>query len=153
MVSDMRPFLWHNYHEDESSRKCKVNILYTSYVDISCINKVDDVKTETFKGLGYSRRQESRHALKEQCEAYERDAVDSVLDLYTATMKNSRAREESFKKEIDTVGGIVKDLMKTKRGKLFFINNKGGSPVSSAFFGFDRKRAYYLYGANDPEQK
>jgi len=48
---------------------------------------------------------------------------------------------------------VMVHLLQEQRGALFLAHNKDGMAVYCAFYGWDCKRAYYLFGAGHPEIK
>ena len=70
-ITDIRPFLWCNYHSKES--KYSVDVRYTSYVSISDFlkaSKLEDIKM--YNNSSVARRQEIRYALKKQVKTKDR---------------------------------------------------------------------------------
>lgn len=152
-VKDIRPFLWYNYHSHDPETKFRTYVYYTSYVDISAILDGPDADTETFKNLGHSRRQEIRYALKADCRAYECTNIDTFLDLYATTMWPDHPPSGHEGNRLQSIRLTITTFTEKNRGRLFLIDNKHGDTVGGAFFVYDSKRAYYLYGANHPQRQ
>ena len=85
-IKDLRPFQWFNYDSKNKSDKFKINLRYTSYLDISKISEENYEKNDFFVGLSASRKQEIRYGYKNSCEIFFSDNIDSFLDLYMGMM-------------------------------------------------------------------
>jgi hypothetical protein len=148
---DLRPFLWHNYFEADS-KKCKVDLRYTSYLDIlRCTRLNDDDSLPLFQNIGYSRRQEIRHARRDKVSAKESQDISVLVDLYCHTLKNQGI--EVPKKKRDVIVRIGNQLLATKRGTLITVDNAKRTTVSAGLFCWDNKMGYYLIGASHPAIK
>jgi len=150
---DLRPFIWHNYGAPNEKQKFKVDVRYTSFLNIHELASGDDEASQLFAQMGSSRRQEIRYARKDQVSVETSTDVHRFLDLYQMTMqKSSSSQEEASPQEkLQRMGNLMSDLIEKKQGFLYCVNNAEGLPVSAAYFGVDSKRAYYLFGANHPE--
>ena len=145
---DMRPFLWYNYSEDEQL-KCQLNLRYTTHVNIKgCLDNIEDEKICLFKELGSSRRQEVRYARRDKVCAIESTDVHSLAHCYEMSMKKKNVILPSIYYE--RIGILTAKLIKHDIGRLFVVKNSHNEIESAAFFAWDNKRAYYLFGASNP---
>ena len=72
-IRDIRPFLWVNYHSKDVNEKFKIEVRYTSLININGINNNNLNENIFFKNLGYSRRQDIRYGLKNNVNIFEDD--------------------------------------------------------------------------------
>jgi hypothetical protein len=144
-LKDLRPFLWFNYHCTDAERFA-LALRYTSYLDLSSIGEGEETGWPLFKNLSYSRRQEVRYARRDGVRAQLSADVGVLTDLYVQTMNHQNIAVEQ--KTIASMQAVMRALMAQKKGFLFIVPNCAGLIVSAAFFACDRKRAYYLWGAN-----
>jgi len=148
---DLRPFLWHNYFSADS-KKCKIDLRYTSYLDISnCTKQNDNDSHAMFSNIGYSRRQEVRHARLDKISAEESEDISVLVDLYCHTMKNQGIVVS--KRKLDIISNIGNKLLAIKKGSLITVKNSKKIPVSAGLFCWDNKMGYYLIGASHPAIK
>ena len=148
-IKDLRPFMWHNYNA-ENSAKWKLDLRYTSYVDISDCQGNEFEETVLFKEMGTSRRQEIRYAKRDGVFAEQSSDVGYLIELYKRTIEKDRGVDSS---QLDLLNGLLQKLLKENKGKHFIVQNSQNEVTSAAFFGFDSKRAYYLFGGNDPDRQ
>ncbi|KPA09337.1 Methicillin resistance protein [Candidatus Magnetomorum sp. HK-1] len=147
-LKDMRPFLWYNYSEDEHL-KCQLNLRYTTHVNIEgCADNLDDDKKTLFNELGSSRRQEIRYARRDNIYAIDSLDVHSLARCYEMSMNKKKFFFPPL--YYQRIEKLTAELIKNKIGRLFVVKNSTNEIESAAFFAWDNKRAYYLFGASDP---
>ncbi|MBF0479367.1 MAG: GNAT family N-acetyltransferase [Candidatus Omnitrophica bacterium] len=146
-IIDVRPFLWVNFGTELP--KFSVNVRYTSYVDIhdfAQAQKLEDISI--YLKASKSRRQEIRYAIQKKVKTVEEFDAARFVDFYARTMNRQDI------KVADDVLTEMKDLLvntyAADLGKMFISYTQDGEPGSMAYFGIDPKRAYYIFGANDP---
>jgi hypothetical protein len=147
-VEDIRPFLWHNFGKSE--RRFKVDIRYTSYLsiaDFAFASKLDDI--ETYRQATGARRQQIRYAIRDTIVTEEFQAVSIFIDFYRRTME--RQGETVSAHKLDRLVLLLEALLSNGCAKLFYSRTSDGSVGSVAVFAFDTLRAYYLFGASDPD--
>lgn len=147
-IVDIRPFLWHNYGSDLP--KYYPDIRYTSHVDISDFaraQKPEDVAL--FSEFSSARRQEVRYAIKKGIITEERFNADMFVEFYAMTME--RQSESVEQKVLKQMKNLISNLYLKNMGTMFIAATANGDVGSMAFFCFDSKQAYYLFGANDPQ--
>ena len=146
LCQDIRPFLWVNYGTN-SPKYQVVNIRYTSYLSIKnlYINWED---SEIFENLSSSRKQEVRYANRKGVVTRE----EFKQELFIEFLMNTYLRQgiEIDHQVIEENVQLIKQLFEANLGYMFVSYTKDNIPGSIAFFGIDHKRAYYLFGANDP---
>lgn len=149
-IKDLRPFMWHNYNGRKAVR-WELDLRYTSYVDISGCQRDEFENTPLSKEMGTSRRQEIRYARRDGIFAEQSSDVGCLVDLYSKTMEKEGGVDLVH---LDLLQSLLLKLLDEGKGKHFIVkNNQGGDVISSVFFGFDNKRAYYLFGGNHPEKQ
>ena len=137
--ADLRPFLWHNYHEANSPRFAISN-RYTATLDLS------DFQLESYlKSIRKVRRQEFKKTSAEIIET--KDSV-LFLDLYVKTFE--RQEVVISQQELELVSGIATSALANRFGRLSMATTIDGV-ASMSLFVYDSHSAYYLFGANNPE--
>lgn len=147
---DFRPFLWHNYHSDDDRDKFKVDLRYTSYLDISEFR--DDIKEEemlAFKRLEVLRQRNIREARKKGGFIERSDDIPFFIQSY-AQLMSSQGQRPSHEK-LDRMARLIRCLLQSGMAEFFITRNVEGDPLYATIFCFDSKRAYYLFGAGDLE--
>jgi len=147
-IKDIRPFLWFNYHSENINDKFKVDVRYTSLLNIDKINDDADLEeNQCFKQLGYSRRQEVRYGIKNKVKVYENSENDIFFSLYRDVMKD-KFDPVYLEKLLKTIKYVIEGMQQEKVLRVYYAKNSNGDIVSSVVFCWDSKRAYYLFGVN-----
>jgi lipid II:glycine glycyltransferase (peptidoglycan interpeptide bridge formation enzyme) len=149
---DVRPFLWYNYHSSNPKEKFFVDLRYTSYLNISelkaCRNEEESL---IFKNIETLRQRHIRKARKSDVKVVEELEIESFLQFYKSLMK-SQAINVSEKK-IANMRNIIKNIVETKNGTMVVAKNSCNDIIYIIVFSYDKYRAYYLFGAGNPEAK
>ncbi len=146
-IQDMRPFLWHNYHSDLP--KYQVDIRYTGYLNIQGFNMKSTLESiPLFSQTSTSRRQEIRYARRKGVVTREYFDASVFAAFYEKTMnrQNIEVRSEALRE----MENIVESLIQTNQGKIYASYTEHGDLGSMAFWGLEKTKAYYIFGANDP---
>lgn len=137
--SDLRPFLWHNYHEANAPR-FSISNRYTAVL------KLRDFRVEDYlKTIRAVRRQEFK---KTTAEITETKDSQLFLDLYIKTFERQGIVITS--QQLELVSRIVKSALENNFGRLSLVKSVDGVASMSLFI-YDSRSAYYLFGANNPE--
>lgn len=137
--SDLRPFLWHNYDKTRLSHFI-IRHKYTALLDLQ------DFHFEKYlKSIRSVRRQEY---MKSQAEIIESNDVPKLIDLYIATF--DRQKIAINPKTLASIKNITIDAISKKYGWLSAAKTEQGL-ASMALFVYDKRTAYYLLCANNPE--
>lgn len=139
---DLRPFLWHNYH-DSGRGQFKTTPRYTAVLDL------DGVDAATYPAQTRAcRRQELRkggaYVVREEHD------VERFLALYALTF--ARQGIELAPAALALVRRITCAALEQGYGRLSSCSTERGVAAMTLFL-FDARRAYYLFAANDPEQR
>lgn len=144
--TDLRPFLWHNYGSD--GPHFDVSVRYTSLIDLHGAETATLQENSVYLACNKSRRQDIRYALKagiETTQDYDRSLFES---LYRKTFE---AQDISVpESELEAILGATDGLHANGRLRMYVARTPGEDIGSIAVFAHDSKRAYYLYGANNP---
>jgi hypothetical protein len=126
---DIRPFLWHNYGQPGLHFVPDVRFTSTLQLPIS------------IKEVAESRRKIVKN--RQNIVTKESDDIDNFVALHQATFARKGL-------SVPMVAPMVRNLIKGKKGKLYLTSQKDQLAVA-AVFGWDAKRAYYLWLGNAPE--
>jgi len=149
-IQDIRPFLWVNYNK--KGDKYISDIRYTSYIsieDFSKAGKLEDI--DVYNNASVARRQEIRYALNKQVKTELTQEVDKFIYLYKKTL--SRQNIPTNNNSINDMKNLLSELIKEKMCLMVKSCNKEQEIGSMAVFLLDNKRAYYLFGVNDPKMR
>ncbi len=145
---DIRAFQWFNYHNN--GLKYQINVSYTSLVDISgFLHEKDLNKISIYKNASSARRQQIRYAIKKQVSTTLTNDVDSFVSFYNKTMINQDIVLPSSK--LNKMKSLIKALLKVDLCVMVKSSTLQGEVGSMAVFLLDDKKAYYLFGANNPK--
>ncbi|WP_035066386.1 GNAT family N-acetyltransferase [Nitratidesulfovibrio termitidis] len=147
-VTDIRPFLWHNYGKDDAPHYV-ADVRYTAYASLAGFADAaapEDVPL--FPEISYSRRQEVRKALKTGVRTTEDATPEDLAAFYALTM--GRQDIEVERERLDELRDLAAAVLAGGFGRLFATRTPEGELAAMALFGMDSKRAYYLFGAGDP---
>ncbi|WP_296644989.1 GNAT family N-acetyltransferase [Roseinatronobacter sp.] len=145
-LADLRPVLWHNYGGD--GPKPVLDLRYTSYLPLTP-EATEMEQTALYQGCNKSRRQALRYARDSGITVLASTDIDVFLDLYARTF--ARQGLEMAAGEADFLRRVCTRLAGEGRLRIFAALTPEGDLGSIVVFGLDAKRAYYLYGANEPE--
>ena len=137
--TDLRPFLWHNFHEAHLPH-FSISNRYTATLDVS------DFRLDSYlKNIRTVRRQEFK---KTTAEVSETKDLTLFLDLYVKTFE--RQGIVISPKQLELVSGLVSSALENHFGRLSMATTIDGV-ASMSLFVFDSHSGYYLFGANDPK--
>lgn len=149
-IVDIRAFLWVNY--GENAPQYKPNIRYTSYIaitDFQNAKKVEDIAL--YAKASTSRRQQIRYALKKNYKTLVCNDVQPFLDFYVKTMKRQDITVDEVK--LISMKNLINALIEKQVAKIYASYDETNELGSMAFIGWDTKRAYYIFGASDPDKR
>lgn len=147
---DMRPFLWYRYH-DEDIFKYALDLRYTSYLDIGELRECRGREEESrfFVEMETVRRYSVREARKKGGMVV--PAMDglTLVNYYRALMAGQG--DEQSKDKLAAMLRVIEALLDAGRGMVLHVLDAGGTILYAVMYGWDNKRAYYLFGAGHPE--
>jgi len=146
-IKDIRSFLWVNYGTEKP--QYKPDVRYTCYVDISDFAKAAKLEDiSIYNKASYARRQEIRYAIRDGVKTVEEFDAKKFVAFYNETMKRQDIIVET--KVLEEMEELLICLFNAKIGHMYVSYTASGEPGSMSFWGIDSKRAYYIFGANDP---
>ena len=147
---DMRPFQWYRYHGDYRY-KFTLNLRYTSLVDISSLQEFIDNEENSpcFKNMETVRRYSVRQARQKGGRVTQAKNGDQLIDFYQLLMERQGESRSSIK--LLSMKNVINTLLKMDRGSVYHVLNSAKEVVYAVCYGWDSKRAYYLFGAGHPE--
>lgn len=149
-IVDIRAILWVNYGTELP--KYKPDIRYTSYIDISDFKtskKLEDISI--YNKASTSRRQQIRYAIKKEYKTKIISDVSLLIEFYKKTMDRQDIDVENEK--LQKMEKLVSGLLGQNMAKIYASYDEQNELGSIALFGWDNKRAYYIFGANDPAKR
>jgi len=143
---DMRPFLWHRYH-DQDKFKFSVDLRYTSCLDISSLQEFEGREEESpcLRNMETVRRYSIREARKKMGSVASADSSDTLVEFYRSLMDRQGVPQPSVK--LSNMKKVIDVLLGMGRGVVYHVLNSAGTVIYSVCYGWDAKRAYYLFGA------
>ena len=150
-ISDIRPYLWHNYNNNK--RKYSIEVRYTADWDISSFLEVtDDKESNAYAEASGSRKQQIRYATRQQIRTEESDDIATLQALYIHTMnRQGLIADQSY---LEKMSSIARCLLGCRKAKLFCSYLSDGTAASAGLFGLSNNgKAVYLYGGNDPSSR
>jgi|TARA_Y100000294_G_scaffold166749_1_gene175348 hypothetical protein len=150
-LEDLRPFLWHNYDSSAGS-KFEWSLRYTSYLDIDDLATPRSVQEDysVFARLGTVRQRNLREAWKTEAQCSSTGDPDVLLDNYQRMMGLT---EEGFAIKRRRMKLLMEGLINNSMGCLYEACDEDGNICYSTFFGWDKHRAYYLFGSGATDSK
>ena len=149
-IVDVRPFDWFNYGSEEN--RFKFDIRYTSYLYIADMCEISELESvKAYRDASVARRQQIRYAKRDGVSTEEFDNVDLFIDFYRQTM---RRQEEILEAPVlARMESLISGLLNANLARMFVSKTKEGNPGNVSVFAHDRNRAYYLFGAGDPDYR
>lgn len=149
-LTDIRPALWFNYHEKDSPR-INVSNRFTSYLDISGLeNYADFEQSPHFKQVGVKRQRNIRKAFKQDVKIDYSSNINQFIDFYGHLMDRQGSAVSELRLKL--MEDLIKGLLDKNLAKMYVAKN-GGQDAYCVIHCFDKKRAYYLFGAGCPQNR
>ena len=147
---DLRPFLWHNYHEPDKGQ-FNISVRYTSYQEIKGFTGTTSQEdTEIFRNLETLRQRNLREAFKADVSFQLSDDWETMMNNYRETLKKSG---DGFENQCKRMEALMNNLQMAGMGQLFSVDEPNSGTLYQVYFAWDSKRAYYLFGAGQIESK
>lgn len=145
---DLRPILWHNYGDPEPSRRFKVDLRYTSYLDISeFFLQRKEESMLLYGNLDNIRQSDIRKARKEQAFVCEDNCSGTFINFYSMLMES---QGQSVSQNVqDRMHALIDAMLTTNLGRLFVVRDKSGQITYITIFTIFENHACYLFGAGD----
>jgi hypothetical protein len=144
--SDLRGLQWFNYHEPDKGQ-FRFELQYTGLLDLHQFNDLEAY----LASIRTTRRYEYRKALRGGMNVESSDDISTLLYLHRLTF------ERTGLVQTDEIAATVKKIasaaLNNNFGEMLVCRNPSGEIVSATLFLFDEHCAYYLIGANHPEQR
>jgi hypothetical protein len=140
--ADIRPFLWHNYGVTGAPRFLS-EARYTAVLQLGALDPARYAAE-----VRASRRQELKKAAA--LAVREEAGVDEFLSIYQLTFARQGILLD--RNRLELVRNIAECALSQGYGRLSSCRTAEGVAAMSLFL-YDRKRAYYLFAANDPAQR
>jgi len=149
-IVDIRPFLWVNY--GTKLPRYRISVRYTSYLNIENFHQAENLENiNIYNEASYSRRQEIRYGIKKNVITREEFDSERFVQLYFKTM--NRQEIVISNKTIEEMKFLITSLFEAKLCRMFVSYTSQEEPGSMAIFAIDNKRAYFLFGGNDPKMR
>ena len=147
---DMRPFLWHEYHNPDSRRRFKLDLRYTTYINIASLRSdKPEEQTPAFQSMELLRQRHIREAGKRGGLVSHGKSGALLVDYYRQLMK--RQGDTPSEDKLNRMENLVNGLLAAGRGGVYEVRNAADLVIYVVAYGWDTKRAYYLFGAGHPE--
>lgn len=147
-VTDLRPFLWYRYHET-SGPKFRVDLRYTSIVDLTPLAGAGDAEaTETFARMETVRRYSVREARRKGGTCRRATSAGTLIDFYRQLM--AAQGDAPSDARLQQMARVLEYLIARDRGAVYEVLDASGAVIYVSAFGWDTRRAYYLFGAGRP---
>ena len=149
-LEDMRPFLWHNYHSSDANEKFDVDLRYTSCLNIEeFATEKNEEDYQLFKELDTLRQRNIRDARRSGVEVVEGKETLLLIKFYESLMLNHDHNVEHEK--LKRMQRLTDSLLEQEKATMFLAKDKNGEIMYVTVFCFDNKKAYYLFGAGNPD--
>ena len=144
-INDLRPFQWYNYHTPEKGI-FTISIYYTSILSLDKYKSLEDY----LMAIRTVRRQEFRKVKAKDIKIIDSSDTNILCDLHRKTFERQGIKLPEH--EMTLVESIAKTAVENKYGRIniALMNN---IPISATLLLFDDKRAYYQFGATDPDYR
>ena len=145
---DLRPFLWENYHSKDDSDKFKLDLRYTSTLDISeLFLKKRDQNNDLFQQLDGKRQTDIKRAYKNGLKIIDTPSTKDLIRLYRLTMESQGVILESCK--LNKIEKLVDGLCNIGMAKKYASINLKNQITYMTVFTKHNHKSYYLFGAGD----
>lgn len=149
-VIDIRPFLWVNHGTNKP--KYNVEVRYTSYISLEDFAKAERLEDiSIYNKASVSRRQQIRYSKKKNYKTIIENDSKKFVEFYRMTMNRQNIIID--KTNLFDMEYLISNLLIKGIALIFVAYDEYNEPGSMALFGWDSKRAYYIFGANDPAKR
>lgn len=151
-IEDLRPWLWHDYHGPAENRY-QLDLRYTTLLDISSLQGAGGQEstaqqTPFFAEMETVRRYSVREGWKKGGRVDIVHDCGPLLQFYRALMAAQGQPPEEEK--LQAMAGVMRALIARGRGAVFHVLDADGELLYAVAYGWDARRAVYLYGAGSP---
>ncbi len=146
---DLRPFLWHQYHHADPRQRFVADLRYTGYLDIAELSDPGSEQSLVFANMAELRKRNIREAQKSQAKVCLETGCGKFMDFYRAMMAKQGEDVASDKQE--RMVALIESLLAQDRALMSACYDSDGKLLYLSVFGWDDRRAYYLFGAGNPE--
>ncbi len=147
-IADIRAFLWFNHGQDKLHYQPSVR--YTSHVSLAGFAAAASAEqAPLFAELAAARRQEVRYALRKGVQTRAEFDAAAFVDFYGATLARQDIVVEG--KVLDEMRRLLEGTHQAGLGRMYVSRTAEGRAGSMAYMAIDGRRAYYVFGASDPE--
>lgn len=148
--SDLRPFLWHNYHDADACNKFVLDLRYTSYLNIGDLAAdIPEEDTAAFRAMETLRQRHVRDAARKGGMVRLGSDGAVLIEFYRTLM--ARQGDATTDEKLTRMRQLVDGLVDAGRAAVYEVLNAAGTIIYVTAYGWDAKRAYYLFGAGHPE--
>ena len=149
---DLRPFLWYNYHNEFGNNKFNkfdLELRYTSLLNTNSLDLVKDpLSSDLFESMENLRKRHVKKAIKDGAQLSIEKCTERLLYFFKELMLSQKITIND--QLLENMRSIMNKYYEIDKGKFFQVLNKNNDPIYIVFYAWDNKRAYYLYGAGNP---
>lgn len=150
-LDDLRPFLWHGYHDPDVSRRFVPDLRYTSFLDLASLANGPDEESALWAGMEGLRRRNIRQGRLAGAGIRLGAEPEMLLEFYRQRMAEQGREPDASTlrrmgagiRALDGAGALVQAT----------CASSAGEPLYSAVFGIQGNRAWYVFGAGKPERR
>ena len=143
-LQDMRPFHWHNYHED--SFRFRTEVKYTSYIDLTSSDEV------LYSNLFSLRKRQISYAEKENFEIKTSKSFSKFIKNYEKNLTNQSRPHPYSKNYFNNLYALLKKLSEKKLITQYELV-RNGTEAYSVIFSNIMNTTEYLYGTGNKENQ
>lgn len=144
---DIRPFQWFNYHS-KNKKKFVIETKFTSYINLSNKDLKNFLKSNMYNQMETVRRYDYRSAIKEGATLTLSNDISIFISYYS---KMFSKKEAVSKNNLIKLKSFISNLIRTKKGLMFHVNDNKKNVLYTLFYIWDKKKAYYYLGAGNPK--
>tara|TARA_Y100000813_G_scaffold54531_1_gene38158 strand:- start:2085 stop:3086 length:1002 start_codon:yes stop_codon:yes gene_type:complete len=147
-ITDMRPFQWHNYHNE--GPRYVIDIRYTNVLLLAKYRSETGMEDAPgYMEANKSRRQELRYAIKKDYRTEETFDPQMFIDMYRSTFARQNLSMDGT--GIEELPAMLDAMHAAGQTRMFVTRTSDGTPASIGIFARDAKRWYYQFGAGNPD--
>ena len=123
----------------------KLDLRYTSYLEISSLNIKKDINSDLFKSLETLRQRNIREARRACSFTVNTGDGKEFVELYDSMMRSKN--EYQSKEKLMRLKRLIDGLVDCGKAEVYMTKNSDNKIIYATVFGWDNKRSYYLFGA------
>lgn len=149
-LEDLRAFQWHAYHDPDASRRFRLDLRYTAFLDLPDPTQPEEA-TALWAGMDGLRRRNIREGRSDGATVGTETDVEGFLGHYRDLMAAQGSEPDA--PTLDRMGSLVRGLLERDLAVQTTCRSAGGELLYTCIWLVRGTRAIYLFGAGPARER